>query len=250
MKLINKTALITGSNRGIGFSILENFAKNGCNIYAHSRKVDTEFIDKTRLFEKKYNIKITHIYFDLTNSSEIRTSISEIIKMKEPIDILVNSAGIIHGGIFQMTSLQTIKDVFSVNFFGMLEVTQLVSKFMIRKKKGSIINISSIAGIDLSSGNCAYGTSKAAVIAFSKTLADELSPHGIRVNVIAPSLTDTDMAYTNEAKKEREILSNNTNPLKRLAKPVEIANSVCFLASEEASFINGQIIRVDGGNKF
>ena len=248
--LKNKTALITGSNRGIGFSLLEKFATEGCNIYAHSRKTNIEFEKKAKEISIKNNIKIQHIHFDLQKSSEIRTAIMSIIKTKVPIDILVNSAGIIHGGLFQMTTVQTIKDVFSVNFFGMLEVTQLVSKYMIRKKHGSIINIASVAGIDLSAGNCAYGSSKAAVIAFSKTLSSELSTYGIRVNVVAPSLTDTEMAYTTEAKKEREILSDNKEPFKRMAKPEEIANSVCFLASEQSSFINGEVIRVDGGNRF
>ena len=250
MVLKNNTALITGSNRGIGFSLLEKFASEGCDIYAHSRKYNIEFEKNTRLISDKYNVEIRHVYFDLLNSAEIKSAITTLIKTKVPIDILVNSAGIIHGGLFQMTNVQMIKDVFSVNFFGMLEVTQLVSKYMIRKKAGSIINIASVAGIDLSAGNCAYGTSKAAVIAFSKTLSSELSAYGIRVNVIAPSLTDTEMAYTNEAKKEREILSDNLEPFKRMANPEEIANSVCFLASERSSFINGEVIRVDGGNKF
>jgi 3-oxoacyl-[acyl-carrier protein] reductase len=250
MMLKNKTALITGSNRGIGFSLLEKFASEGCNIYAHSRKPNIEFEKKAKEISIKNNIKIQHIHFDLKKSSEIRTAIMSIIKTKVPIDILVNSAGIIHGGLFQMTTVQTIKDVFSVNFFGMLEVTQLVSKYMIRKKHGSIINIASVAGIDLSAGNCAYGSSKAAVIAFSKTLSSELSTYGIRVNVVAPSLTDTEMAHTTEAKKEREMLSDNKEPFKRMAKPEEIADSVCFLASEKSSFINGEVIRVDGGNRF
>ena len=250
MMLKNKTALITGSNRGIGFSLLENFAKQGCDIYAHSRKLDSAFVKKTEVISVKYNVKIVHIYFDLLKSTEIRVAITEIIKTKVAIDILVNSAGIIHGGLFQMTPIKSIRNVFDVNFFGMLEITQLVSKYMIRQKAGSIINIASVAGIDLSTGNCAYGTSKAAVIAFSKTLSSELSSHGIRVNVVAPSLTDTQMAYTSEAKKEREMLSENKEPFKRMARPEEIADSVCFLASDNSSFINGEVIRVDGGNRF
>ncbi len=249
MMLKNKTALITGSNRGIGFSLLENFAAQGCNIYAHSRKVNYEFKKKTKEIAAKYNVEIIHIHFDLLKSTEIRTAIMAIIKTRVPIDILVNSAGIIHGGLFQMTPINSIRNVFDVNFFGMLEITQLVSKYMIRKKTGSIINIASVAGIDLSTGNCAYGTSKAAVIAFSKTLSSELSAHGVRVNVVAPSLTDTEMAYTSEAKKEREMLTGD-KPFNRMVKPREIANLIRFLASDNSSFINGEVIRIDGGNKF
>lgn len=249
MLLKNKTALITGANRGIGFSIVECFAQQGCNIIAHSRKENDDFKIKTIEISTKYNVTIDHIYFDLQNSAEIRTALTSIIQTKIPIDILVNSAGIIHGGLFQMTPISSIRDVFNINFFGMLEITQLICKYMIRNKKGSIINIASVAGIDLSTGNCAYGTSKAAVIAFSKTLSSEMSKHGIRVNVVAPGLTDTEMAHSNEAKKEREMLPGK-EPFKRMARPKEIADLVCFLASDNSSFINGEIIRIDGGNRF
>ena len=149
-----------------------------------------------------------------------------------------------------MTPISNIRHVLNVNLFGMLEVTQLVCKYMMRYKSGSIINMSSVAGIDLSPGNCAYGLSKAAVIAFSKTLSSELSSYGIRVNVVAPSLTDTDMAHTDQAKKERESLTAGKEYFMRMAEPDEIADLVCFLASDKSSFINGQVIRIDGGNIF
>jgi len=247
----NKTAFITGSNRGIGFSILEYFAREGCDIYAHSRTDDSEFRRKTSGMALRYGVKINHINFDLRDYDNMRESIMSIIKSRVPIDILVNSAGIIHGGLFQMTPISDIRSVFDVNFFSMLEITQLLSRYMARNKRGSIVNIASVAGIDLSSGNSAYGVSKAAVIAFSKTLAEELSAHGIRVNVVAPSLTNTDMALATEAKTERDMLLSATNhPFKRLAEPDEIAALVGFLASDNSSFVNGQVIRVDGGNKF
>ena len=171
-------------------------------------------------------------------------------KKIKPIDVLVNSAGIIHGGIFQMTPIKDIRRVLDVNLFGMLQVTQLVSKYMLRRRSGSIINISSVAGIDLSPGNCAYGLSKAAVIAFSKTLSLELSRFGIRVNVVAPSLTDTDMAHSAEATKERDLLASGKDPFVRMATTREIADVVLFLSSSSASFINAQVVRVDGGNRF
>ena len=250
MLLKNKTALITGSNRGIGYSILKNFAKEGANIIAHSRKENHSFSKKIINLKKKYNINIINIYFDLNDSNSIKNSILNILKKKEPIDILVNSAGIIHGGLFQMTKISDIKKVYDINFFSMLEITQIISKYMIRYKRGSIINISSVAGIDLSSGNCAYGTSKASIIAFSKVLSDELKKFNIRVNTIAPSLTDTDMGNSIEAEKERNCLNNSNDPFKRLLKPCEIADLATYLGSDKSSFINRQIIRIDGGNKF
>lgn len=250
MSLKNKLAFITGSNRGIGFSILEKFASNGCNIIAHSRKNDIDFIKKLKIFENKYNVKIKNIIFDILDTETMKREVYKIFKEKIPIDILVNSAGIIHGGLFQMSPVKDIRKVFDVNFFGLLELTQLVSKYMTRFKNGNIINISSVAGLDLSTGNCAYGTSKAAVIAFSKTLSSELSSYGIRVNVVAPSLTNTDMAFSKEASKERELLISSNKPFERMAEPSEISDAVYFLASENSKFVNGQVVRVDGGNKF
>jgi 3-oxoacyl-[acyl-carrier protein] reductase len=247
--LNNRTALVTGSNRGIGYSIMETFAKQGCDIIAHARKKNNEFEKKIDHLSKINNVVVKPIYFDLQDKDEIRTEIINLVKTKIPIDILVNCAGIIHGGLFQMTHIQTIRDVFDVNFFGMLEITQLVCKSMIKHKNGSIINISSSAGLDLREGNCAYGTSKAALIAFSKTLSFEMGKHGVRVNVVAPGLTDTDMGRMPEAIQERELLSGAA-PFKRMALPIEIANVLSFLASDNSRFINGQVIRVDGGNIF
>ena len=250
MSLKNKTALITGSNRGIGLSILKGLARGGCNVIAHSRQSCDEFLGVAKEIAEKHNVEIIHVYFDLEDTVSMRSELLSVFKRKIPIDILVNSAGIIHGGLFQMTPISNIRHVLNVNLFGMLEVTQLVCKYMMRNKSGSIINMSSVAGIDLSPGNCAYGLSKAAVIAFSKTLSSELSSYGIRVNVVAPSLTDTDMAHTDQAKKERESLTAGKEYFMRMAEPDEIADLVGFLASDKSSFINGQVIRIDGGNIF
>ncbi len=248
--LKDKTAIITGTNRGIGFSILETLSKQGCNIFAHARQKNEDFEKKIEVISKSTSRFIEPVYFDFKDSEKLRSEMFNLIKSKVRIDILVNCAGIIHGGLFQMTHINTIREVFEVNYFSMLEITQLVCKSMIRNKKGSIINISSVAGIDLSEGNCAYGTSKAAMIAFSKTLSYELGKHGIRVNVVAPSLTNTDMGHSDEARKEREMLSSIDEPFKRMVQAEEISDIVSFLASDRSSFINGQVIRVDGGNKF
>ena len=128
-----------------------------------------------------------------------------------------------------------------------MELTRLVLKIMTRKKSGSIVNISSIAGLDLAAGNSAYGVSKAALAAWTKTLAAEFTGSGIRINAVAPGLTDTRMAVLMEEKAKQEMIS--ASAMNRLAKPEEIAQAVFFLTSDAASFINGQILRVDGGAK-
>lgn len=160
MLLKNKLAFVTGSNRGIGFSILEKFASNGCNVIAHSRTNNVDFSNKLKFLEKKHNVKIKNINFDILDTESMKSEVYKIFKDKIPVDILVNSAGIIHGGLFQMSPVKDIRKVFDVNFFGLIELTQLISKYMTRFKNGNIINISSVAGLDLSTGNCAYGTSK------------------------------------------------------------------------------------------
>ncbi|MEG1916938.1 MAG: SDR family NAD(P)-dependent oxidoreductase, partial [Muribaculaceae bacterium] len=192
-----------------------------------------------------YGIKIYPIYFDLTDSNKMKSEIQKVYKTAGNIDVLINNAGMAHGGLFQMTPVQQIREVFDVNFFSMIELSQYVSRLMIRKNKGCIINMASVAGIDLKVGNCAYGTSKAAVIALTKTMSYELSPLGIRVNAIAPGLAETDMALKMERKAGEEMIQETA--LKRLAKKEEIAELALFLASEQASFITGQVIRIDGG---
>ncbi|MCK9310115.1 MAG: SDR family oxidoreductase [Methanocorpusculum sp.] len=248
MLLNGKTAIITGSNRGIGHTILETFAREGCStIWAHARCESVSFSNEVNVLSEKFGTEIIPVYFDMTDTELLRESIKNLIRSKKRIDILVNNAGIAHGGLFQMTPVQQIKDVFDVNFFAGMEITQLVTRIMTKQKSGSIINMASISGIDLKKGNCAYGVSKAAVIAWTKTLSSELGSYGVRVNAVAPGLTDTRMATLMEENAGMEMV--NDSAFSRLGSPQEIANTVLFLASDLSSFINGQVIRVDGGRK-
>ena len=238
------TVLITDSNGGIGRALIKSFASNGYNIIAHELSGSDLHLEYIEEVKKQYGVEITPVYFDLTNSDEMKSKIRDLNKLK--IDVLVNCAGIAHGGLFQMTSMDTIRRVFDINFFSMLELTQLLLRPMVKHKSGCIINFSSISGLDSKTGNCAYGTSKAAVIAWTKTLASELGPLGIRVNAIAPGLTDTNMAKQMEDKAGAAMISDSA--MNRLARPEEIAEVALFLASDKASFVNGQVIRVDGGS--
>jgi len=243
--LQGKVALITGCNRGIGKVIVEKFAMNGANIYACARNETPELNNFLNDVSEKYNVDIKTNYFDLNYENQIKESLKILISEKKKINILVNNAGIAHGGLLQMTTLPKMREVFEVNFFSQMLIIQIISKLMMRHKEGSIINLASVAGIDSFAGYSAYGSSKAALIYATKTLSKELAPYNIRINAIAPGLTETDMAVQME-KKAKEIMVGDS-AMNRLAKPEEIANMALFLASDLSSFVNGQVLRVDGG---
>ena len=245
MKLKGKTALITGTNRGIGRAIVEKFAKEGANIIAHARKPYQEFETFLEDTKETNNIKITPVYFDLRDEENLKKELTRLVKSKIPVDILVNSAGKEHGGFFQMTPDNTIKEIFEINLFAQMQITRIMLKSLMKQKSSSIINISSVSGIDLPQGNCAYGVSKAAFIAFTKVLAAEYGRFNVRINTIAPGLIDTNMFRKIEEKAKNGLIARSS--LNRLGSPDEVANLAAFLASDEASFINGQIIRIDGG---
>lgn len=243
--LKGETALITGSNRGIGKAIAETFARSGADLILCSRKETQDFIDFTAELQYTFGIVVRTLFFDLKDEKATKEAITNLVHQKCRIDILVNNAGEAHGGLLQMTSIQRIREIFEVNFFSQLQIIQSVSKLMMRQKSGSIINMASITAMDSFPGYSAYGCSKAALIQATRTLSRELASYNIRINAIAPGLTDTGMAGLMEKKAKEEMLSRCT--MKRMAKPSEVANTALFLASDLSSFITGQVLRVDGG---
>jgi 3-oxoacyl-[acyl-carrier protein] reductase len=246
MLLKGKNAIITGCARGIGKSILEMFAQNGANIWACCRKQTEEFEQYIQQLGKNCGNVITPLYFDLLNSEQVKIAIKKILESRQKVDVLVNNAGITYNSLFQMTTLEKMKEVFEVNFFSQMLLTQYVAKIMIKNKGGSIINISSTAGLDGNSGRSAYGASKAAVICATKAIAAELAEYGIRTNSVAPGITRTDMVASSMSDKVIQDTILQTN-LKRMGQPSEIANAVLFLASDLSTYVTGQVIRVDGG---
>ena len=246
MLLKNKVALITGSNRGVGLSILKKFSENGAEIIACARKKNEEFEKLISEISKNYQNKITPVYFDLTKENEIVKGLEEIEKISDKIEIIVNNAGVNQVSLFQMTPMNKIREVFDINFFSHLKLTQRLMKILIKNKKGSIINISSNAAEECDAGRSGYATSKAALIAFTKVLSKELGSFNIRVNAVAPGLTNTDMMEKGVSKKIIETAINRV-ALKRPAEPVEISNVVMFLASDLSSYVSGEIIFVTGG---
>jgi 3-oxoacyl-[acyl-carrier protein] reductase len=243
--LKNKTVLVTGANRGIGRAIVEEFAQAGANLVVHCRERTVTFSEDMRELANQCGVVIDTVTFDLTDTSAMKAAINQTFPHGRAIDVLVNNAGVAHGGLFLLTPVASVRSVFDINFFAQLELTQLIARKMLRQKSGVIINMGSIAGLDLVAGNVAYGVSKAALMAFTQTLAAEVGTLGLRVNAVAPGLVDTLMAEQMEKKAEIHMIASSA--MKRMGTVQEIAKVVLFLASDAAKFINGQVITVNGG---
>ena len=246
MLLSSKTSIITGCNKGIGKSILEEFSKNGANIFACTKVLNKEFHSLTSEIEKKYNNKIIPIEINLTDEESVKEGAKKILSYDVKIDILINNAASIFSSIFQMTSIKKYKELFNINFHSQVLLTQFMIKSMIKNKNGNIVFISSSAAIDGNEGRSAYVSTKAAIIGQAKVLSRELGKYNIKVNTIAPGLTNTEMMKKNTSVKTVDDMITNIS-LNRIADPKEIANVALFLSSNLSDYITGQVIRVDGG---
>lgn len=242
----NRTVVITGANRGLGLEILKQFASEGANIIACMRAEKEETTATLHAIAEENGIAITPIYFDMSDEAAVKAGCKEIKALKQPIDVLVNNAGVPHLAILPFTKMQDVHDVFQVNYFSQLLVTQSLCGLLGKSAHGAIVNIASIAGIDGEAGNAVYGATKASMILLTKVLSKELAGK-VRVNAVAPGLTETDFAEKMGEKAKESM--EQSSLMHRLGNPVEIAKTVAFLASDDASFINGQVVRVDGGVK-
>ena len=239
-----KVALITGGTRGIGREIAKKFAKEGCNLVLNYVSDNTD-VEKIKSEFNEYGIDVLVLKADVSVFSDCENLVKEAIEKFGKIDILVNNAGITKDTLIAMMKEDAFDKVIDVNLKGTFNVTKNVVPYMMKKRNGNIINISSVVGVVGNAGQSNYAASKAGIIGFTKSLAKELAPRNIRVNAVAPGFIDTDMTSVLSDKVKENI--NLQIPLKRMGKAQEVANVVSFLANDESSYITGQVINVDGG---
>lgn len=235
-----KTVIVTGGSRGIGKAIAEKFAKENYNVILNYNKSEFAAID----IAKKYkNVEIFKA--NVSNPKDVEAMINFTVTKFGKIDVLINNAGISSTSLLQDLSLEEWNNLFNVNVTGTFLTTKNVLPYMISKKEGKIINISSIWGMVGASMEVAYSASKAAIIGFTKALAKEVGPSGITVNAIAPGIVMTDMV-SNLSVDEFEKIRNEI-PLERIGETSDIASLAFFLANEDANYITGQVISPNGG---
>jgi len=242
--LIKKTAIITGSYGDIGNAIAKKFIQNEIKLALIGRDINKLNLQRDELLKiNQTDIEILEV--DITNSDSLKDSIEQTIKLWGKIDILVNNAGVTKDNIILRMTDQDWDDVINTNLKAAFTTCKAVAKQMIRQKSGSIINISSIVAKIGNKGQSNYVASKAGMDGLTKTLSKELGSRGINVNSIAPGYFETNMTKNLSNSIKDELL--NKIPLNRFGKPDEVASLINFLISEEASYITGQIINLDGG---
>lgn len=241
---MSKVAFITGATRGIGRAIALELAKEGYNI-ALNYRTENEALENLKKEISGIGVECYPVQGDVSKAEDSERMTKEIIEHFEQIDVLVNNAGITKDKLIQRMKEEEFTDVINVNLVGTFNITKNVIKYMTKKRYGKIINISSVVGISGNAGQSNYAASKAGIIGFTKSIAKELASRNITANAVAPGFIQTDM--TNVLKDEVKEAIEGTIPLKRLGTAEDVAKVVKFLASEESSYITGQVINVDGG---
>ncbi|HOM05993.1 MAG TPA: 3-oxoacyl-[acyl-carrier-protein] reductase [Candidatus Kapabacteria bacterium] len=239
----NKIVVVTGGCRGIGKAIAERFAREGAFVYA----LDYRIPDENEVFIEDAAIRdrIVPMQADVTSFDSVQKVVDEILAKSSRIDILVNNAGITRDNLLMRMSEEEWDAVLNTNLKGAFICTKVISRPMMSQRYGRIINIGSVVGTMGNAGQANYSASKAGMIGFTKSVARELASRNILVNLVAPGYVRTPMTDKLTDEQKNAFLVNI--PLKRVAEPEDIAASVAFLASDDASYITGQVLHVNGG---
>lgn len=243
MSFKDEVVIVTGSTRGIGKEIATAFAKQGATVIILGRNAQSA--DQTRDELKALGFKAESFSCDVANLQNVQEIVNKIVDKHNRVDILINNAGITKDNLLLRMSEDDWDEVIRINLRGVFNFTKVVTKVMLKAKKGKIINISSVIGISGNAGQANYAASKAGIIGFTKSIAKEIASRGITVNSIAPGYIQTEMTAQLNKKRHEEIIK--TIPLQRFGQAEDIAGVCLFLTSKEADYITGQTIVVDGG---
>lgn len=242
--LTGKVCIVTGGSRGIGKAISRAFAQNGAIVYAIATR-EGSIEEWSQKLNNNLKGEIHSLYFDVSDEKAVREGIMQIKRAHGHIDGLVNNAGVEYNELIGMISRENMEKMFSVNVYGTINMIQIVSRIMGRQEKGgSIVNITSMTALRGNKGQLVYSASKGAIISLTKSAAKELACKKIRVNAIAPGLTNTDMMKQADQEKIQNRIDNIC--MGRLAEPDDIANACLFMVSDLSTYISGQILAVDG----
>lgn len=236
------TVIITGGTGGIGKALIHQYVQNGYQVVFtyHSKKEAAN-----QIMSKYPDGKVSGYQVNVKNLEEIQKFVENVKRKYGGIDVLINNAGITDDVYFMMMNESRWNNIIDINLGGCSRFTNTVLPYMLEARYGSIINISSVSGIYGQVGQCNYSAAKAGMIGFTKSLAKEMAQKNIRVNAVAPGYIDTQMIHKLSENKLKEIKKNI--PMRRFGKPEEIAKVVFFLSSEDASYVSGQVVIVDGG---
>ena len=244
MRLKNKVAIVTGGSRGIGYATVKAFLDEGAKVILCASRQETAEKAVSQLKQEYPDSVITGIWPDLGDLDAVREAFSKVVEEYGDLDILVNNAGISESSAFEEYTAETFEKVMVLNVKGVFNCSKAASEQMVKKGNGVILNTSSMVSVYGQPSGVAYPTSKFAVNGLTLSLARELGPKGVRVNAVAPGITETDMMRA----VPKEIIENMQKqiPLRRLGQPEDIAKAFVFLASDDASYITGEVLHVDG----
>ncbi len=239
----NKNIIITGASRGIGFEIADMFASLGANVAICATKQDA--LDTAAVHLQKHGIKVYAQVVNVADAAQTEDFVNKAIAALGGVDVLVNNAGITKDNLLVRMSETDWDAVLDINLKGAFLMSKYVLKYMMKERKGSVVNLTSVVGESGNGGQANYSASKAGLIGLTKSCAKEFASRNIRVNAVAPGFVETEMTSKLEEKVKESVLA--TIPLKRFASAKDIAKAVLFLAGEDASYITGHILAVNGG---
>ncbi len=242
--LSGRVAIVTGASRGIGRAAAESLLKAGCSVVLNAR-ASNEASASFAEIEGAYPDRVTVVYGSVADSATATALAQSAMSRYKRLDILVNNAGVLRDKLIGMISDAEIAELFDVNVIGLIKITQLAARLMVRRKSGSIINVSSIVGRRGNVGQTVYSATKSAVIGATFSAAKELAPVNIRVNAVAPGLIQTSMIESIPEDKRKSLESQIA--MGRVGSSQDVANTILFLASDLSSYVTGQVIGVDGG---